>query len=175
MTSRQDWTEDWGHVFEAHNDRFRLAATALLSCSTCATKIVAEAYSLVHDAKIPGDFQYAFAMRAILRLVITHKLQSPVNGCGALQCDHQEVNTLLDAQLSILPFPERTVYFLREILSYSRRETALMTGMFDSHVDQLLDLGRTRIACAQNGSSTSPREWYRQKLLQSVTASTLIT
>jgi hypothetical protein len=37
----------------------------------------------------------------------------------------------------MLPWPERAVYLLREVLRYSRRDTALLLGMSDSNIDQL--------------------------------------
>lgn len=165
MTYRRNDGDDWDDVFEVQRDRFLIAACALLSCRTCATTIIEEAHSLVRDARIATDFRYKFAMRAVVRLAISHRLECSVNTSGARPCDHRDVAPTGYAPLEPLPFLERAVYFLRDILGYSRRETSLMMGMHDSHVDQLLRVAQARIG-AENGSSNSPREWYRQKLLQ---------
>jgi DNA-directed RNA polymerase specialized sigma24 family protein len=47
--------------------------------------------------------------------------------------------------LAALPWPERAVYFLSEILHYSRRDTALLLGISDCSVEQLIRFGRKRI------------------------------
>jgi hypothetical protein len=52
----------------------------------------------------------------------------------------------------MLPWPERAVYFLREALRYSRRDTALLLGMSDANIDQLYLFAQKRICCSSNPS-----------------------
>jgi len=47
--------------------------------------------------------------------------------------------------LDALPWAERAVYYLREILHYARRDTALLLGVSDGEVDGLLTSARQRI------------------------------
>ena len=47
--------------------------------------------------------------------------------------------------LESLPWAERAVYFLREVLQYSRRDTALLLAISDANVDQLSRFAKKRI------------------------------
>jgi hypothetical protein len=49
-------------------------------------------------------------------------------------------------------WPERAVYFLREALRYSRRDTALLLGMSDANIDQLYLFGQKRVRYSSNPS-----------------------
>lgn len=44
------------------------------------------------------------------------------------------------------------MYFLREVLRYSRRNTALLLGMSDADIDQIYELARGRIGQSRNTS-----------------------
>lgn len=162
MAFHHEKQSDWEAIFNAQHDRFLFAATTLLTCNRCAREIITEARSLIQEVWISRDFQVAFALRTIVRLAITHRLKYPEGLSATQYCDHKEIDSSVSPPLCTLPFLERAVYFLREILGYSRRDTCLMIGMYDSHVDQLLELARARMP---NGLSDSIREWYRQNLL----------
>jgi Sigma-70, region 4 len=55
-----------------------------------------------------------------------------------------------------LPWPERAVYFLRKILNYSRRDTALLLGLSDANVDQLHCIAEKRIGSSRRPFIASP-------------------
>ena len=55
--------------------------------------------------------------------------------------------------LEALPWAERAVYFLREVLKYVRRDTALLLGLSDREVDRL-----TRSAKQRMGFPEDPEE-----------------
>jgi len=75
---------------------------------------------------------------------------------GARRFNDQPVgrsDVFLFRHVGMLPWPERAVYLLREMLRYSRRDTALLLGMSDANVDQLQKFAKRRIRYFSNASS----------------------
>jgi hypothetical protein len=65
--------------------------------------------------------------------------------------------------LEALPWAERAVYFMREVLHYARRDAALLLGICDGEVDQL-----TRSAKQRMGQPEDPPERSHHRRTQSL-------
>jgi DNA-directed RNA polymerase specialized sigma24 family protein len=52
--------------------------------------------------------------------------------------------------LEALPWAERAVYYLREVLRYARRDTALLLGISDGEVSLLARAARKRMGHAED-------------------------
>jgi hypothetical protein len=97
-----------------------------------------------HQAKPSGTWLALFnEQRATLTAVVAMLLPSRV---APGQIPH----------VGMLPWPERAVYFLREVLRFSRRDTALLLGMSDANIDQLHKFAERRIRYFSNASSQLP-------------------
>jgi DNA-directed RNA polymerase specialized sigma24 family protein len=84
------------------------------------------------------------ALRAVLKVAIAYNytLMDP-QSAFASPVPANDGN--LAAQiLAALPRYERAVYFLSEILYCSRHDTALLLGISDSNVDQLVEFAKKR-------------------------------
>lgn len=99
-------------------------------------KIEAEA----KDRSVPDEFKQSFMLRVLARNVILHMRESTRTAEVMQACSYGSSISANGA----LPL-ERLVYFLRDILEYSTRNTALLVGFTDAQVEKLLCLARKRI------------------------------
>jgi hypothetical protein len=149
-----------------------LAAQTLLSCSTCAKEVADEACSHLESAHVNEGFESIFAIREAVLLSIARVSQSSMESNGAFECNQQNHDRGAELQTAALPWPERAVFLMRDVLHYSRRETALLLRMTDAQIDQLTSFARIRIASINNNSVISLQEWYRERLVQPLSVST---
>jgi hypothetical protein len=144
--TRRSESQDWEPVFAANQARFQLAAGSLLSCAGCIAHVLSEARIQVEAAQIPARFQYGFALRALVQIVLRH-----LRHCS--ECIRGGVMTAVESDapfpFKALPAQERLVYFLRDILGFSRRDVSLLIAITDSQADQLLALARRRIQLSE--------------------------
>lgn len=160
---REDESGKWRQVFVTRHSEFMLTASILLSCSVCADDLVKAARAEVQTARVSAGFEYAFAMRAIVRRAIILTVRRSQCGNSASDCGHPEGNIAIAPCLRMLPWSERAVYFLRDVLDYSTRDVSLLMGSSDSQVDQLLSIARKRMRQAEESLIPSLREQYHRR------------
>ena len=82
------------------------------------------------------------AIRAVVKAAIAYKLKNPncASEAEAPVTPKHQFHRI--PHVGMLPWPERAVYFLREVLRFSRRDTALLLGMSDGNIRPTLQVCR---------------------------------
>jgi Sigma-70, region 4 len=137
----------WDEALALYREQLRFHLDYLVPCE-CDHQILAKIESEVRDRSVPDEFKLRFLSRTLVRNVIQHlrecnrekgtshdSIEDPTNSAGAI------------------PAQERLVYFMRDILEYSTRETSLLVGMTDAQVEKLLSFARKRIDMTEGPSS----------------------
>jgi hypothetical protein len=151
-------------LLKVQHDRLVLAAQTFLSCYTCAVEVAGEACCHLECAHVNVGFESSFLLREVVSLSIARISQSSRASDEAFQCNRQNHDHGTELQAAALPWPERAVFLMRDVLRYSRRETALLLRMTDAQIEQLTGFARNRITSANTTSVASLKEWYRHKL-----------
>jgi|GEM_PF-4443044 len=148
-------SKDWAPLVCAHRAQFLLTAVSLLSCGCCAEEIVKQALEELGGSYVPERFQYGFALRIVAQGALRH-----LRACSMTSKNDRSPETDHDAAFSFktLPLQERVVFFLRDVLDYSRRDVSLMVGISDVQSDRLLSLARRRVAGETTAFSRIPLE-----------------
>ena len=134
---RRDVKTSWQESLELYQDQLRFHLGYLIQCN-CVEEILAKVGAEVKDATVPDKFRLRFMVRIMVRKSIDHMRECD-DASGEL------LATTPDVLLKIIPMRERLVYFLRDILEYSKRDTSILIGISDTRVDELLSLARKRI------------------------------
>ena len=152
-------------LFAPQYNRFRLAATVLLSCEKCAEAVLTEALGKAELAYIAAGFEFAFTMRTVAGSAIAHAQKCPESSSShSASLSTPGSNPV--AVVIRLPWPERTAFFLREVLNYSKRDSSLLMGMNDSNVEQMVDMAHKRLAAMNGVCLDSLKAWYRHELFE---------
>jgi DNA-directed RNA polymerase specialized sigma24 family protein len=144
-TFRRDSETSWEETLEVCRDQLRSYLRFLIPCN-CAEEILTKVEAEVKGAIVPGRFRLRFAVRIMVRNVTDHLHECDDTSAGPPP-------TTTDLSLKAIPVRERLVYFLRDVLEYSRRDASLLIGISDAQVDDLLSLARTRIDRLERPSS----------------------
>ena len=136
-TFRSDPESSWQEILEVYRDQLRSYLRFLIPCN-CAEKILTKVDAEVKGATVPESFRLRFVVRIMVRNAIDHLRECDDTSAGPL-------STTTDLSLRAIPVRERFVYFLRDTLQYSKRDTSLLIGISDTQVDELLCLERKRI------------------------------
>lgn len=135
----------WEESLEFYRDQLRSYLGYLIQCN-CAEEILTKVDAEVKDATVPDNFRLRFMVRIMVRKAIDHMRE-----CN--DPSGKPLSTTTDLSLKTIPVQERLVYFLRDILEYSKRDTSLLIGISDVQVDELLSLARKRIDMLEGPSS----------------------
>ena len=110
----------------------------LLRCNLSAdTIIITKALAAVEDSPYEDDFGHDHAIRAVVEAAIAHNRHSASSSIKVEASGSVKRAFPGSSQIGMLPWPERAVYFLRDVLHYSSHDTVLLLGMSDTHIDQL--------------------------------------
>lgn len=153
-------------LFAVQHDPLLLATERLLSCDTCAEDLLAEASELAQLARVTAGFEYLFTIRTVVRLAIAHLQSCCESGKNRALLSRAGDTRSVMSLMRELPWPERMAFFLREILSYSRRDSSLLLGMSDAHVDQMPGRALRRIASGNETRLDTLKAWYRGELFE---------
>ena len=148
MTIQED---RWRTLFQ--EQRTALAVTAeMLSYRKVPTKqILSNALTELEGHPFHEGFASTFALRAAVKAALALNTEAADSPIEMTLPDSVENGRFGGMSIGSLPWPERAVFFLRKVLGYSRRDTALLLGMSDANVDQLYSIAEKRI-----GSSSHP-------------------
>jgi len=138
--------DDWDGAFALHREQLNFYLDYLIRCK-CDHQTLAKSETEARERDVPDAFKLRFLTRSLVRNVIQHmrectETERP-SGCAD---DGPETMTIIPAQ-------ERLVYFMRDILEYSTRDTSLLIGIADAQVEKLLLLARKRIDMTEGPSS----------------------
>ena len=155
MTRATDHVGMWRTLFREEHSELAHAAEMTLYQRGSQEQILTTALTELEGRPFHEGFGLVSALRAVVKAAIAHNYQlldpqialtMPVSGN-----DGYEGAQSLEA----LPWAERAAYFLREVLHYSRRNTALLLGISDANVDQLTRLAEKRMASATDTADRS--------------------
>ena len=131
---------DWESVFAAHRTQLILVVESLLACRGCTHLVMREAGLIAQRACVPIAFQPSYAVRCVVQASLAHLRQ-----CNLINPPFVPLEDGDPIPLAALPLPERIVYFLSEILNYSRRDVSLLAGIGDSETARRLASARLRL------------------------------
>ena len=119
-------------------------------------QVLEQALTSLEGSPLRQTFGQICATRAVVKAAIAYKRKNADCASEAeppVTPNHQFSRI---RHVGMLPWPERAVYLLREMLRYSRRDTALLLRMSDANVDQLHQFAGRRIRHFSNASSQLP-------------------
>lgn len=134
----------WGELFVQHRDVLSAVARILTEGPCSPAAILFNAEINLESREVPAEFQYRYSIRAVVlaALVMPSSEDCPA-GLELSDCCTADLADF-EHRIQALPYRERRVFFLRDVLEYSRRETALALSTSDAQVDDLHYVGRSR-------------------------------
>jgi hypothetical protein len=129
----------WDKALALYREQFRLYLDYLIQCD-CSKELLTKVEAEVKDRPIPDEFKFRFVLRVLIKKAVGH-LRECTQVREAL---HSKSLDPSDSPQD-LPALERLVYFVRDVLEYSKRDAALLIGVTDAQADKLLSLARRRI------------------------------
>lgn len=159
-----DDSASWDEALALHREQLRFYLDYLIRCE-CGHQVLAKVETEVREWRVPDDFKLRFLVRTLVRNVIQH-LRDCTQQSEGLSWATQD----RPISLSNMPAQERLVYFMRDILEYSTRDTSLLIGITDSQVEGLLSFARKRIDMAEGPScmevQTPEMTYFRWKFVE---------
>jgi hypothetical protein len=146
----------WPALFNEQRATLTTVAEMLLPRRVAPGQVLEQALTSLEGSPLRETFGQLCAIRAVVKAAIAYKLKNANCASEAeapVPPNHQFPHF---PHVGMLPWPERAVYFLREVLRYSRRDTALLLGMSDANIDQLHKFAERRIGYFSNASSQLP-------------------
>lgn len=129
----------WDETLSQHRDQLRFYLDYLVQCD-CSQQILANIEAEVRERSVPNDFKFRFLVRTLVQQAIKHWRERILQS----ECPEPSASDSTSSTPDI-PVEKRLVYLMRDILRYSTRETSLLIGMTDAHVESLLSFARTRV------------------------------
>lgn len=138
----------WDETIAVHREQLRLYLDYLIECK-CSKDILSTTEAEAKEHPVPDRFKLRLITRILVKQVIRHMRECPKTT--------EDRQLRFDESLSGRPVDppglQRLVYFLRDVLEYSRRDVSLLIGITDAHSDHLLSRVRQRIDL-EDGPST---------------------
>jgi hypothetical protein len=137
MTRETNKEGIWISLFEEQHSRLSEVAEMLLNRNVSPELILEIALGDLEGRPFPKAFGLVSATRAVVKAAIAYNHRDTDSRVDV--ASSESVISVYSGPLPLeaLPWAERAVYFLRDVLRYSRRDTALLLGMSDAEVDQL--------------------------------------
>ena len=147
---RPDDGANWSEVLSLYRGRLEFYLDYLVPCK-CDHQILAKVEREVRNESVADEFKFQFLIRALVRSAIKHSREctDPRNALHPPQQGNFPVE---------IPAQERLVYFMRDILEYSIRDTSLLIGISDAQVEKLLSFARRRLDMTEGPSSITIQE-----------------
>jgi hypothetical protein len=130
---------DWEQTLALYQEQLRCCLDYLVQCE-CDYQILTHVEAEVRERSVPDEFKLRFLVRTLVQNVI-HHLRVCAHPKPDSHCPAQDPSS----SIAETPYQERLVYFMRDILGYSKRDTSLLIGVTDAQVEELLSFARKRI------------------------------
>lgn len=149
MTKTADQVEMWKTLFKEERISLKIAASIISRRKGSTDSILDTAFEELQGRPFYEPFGLTSALRSVVKSAVACNLtvtdrEGPLSSSVGSN-DEDDVELLFGKPLMKLPWAERAVYFLREILKYSRRDTALLLSMSDAHVDLIQNFAKRRL------------------------------
>ena len=138
---------EWEEAVALYREQLRFYLDYLIRCQ-CDHKILAKVEAEVRERSVPNEFKLSFLTRTLVRNVIQHLRECTQERESSSRHAQGSPNT--PANLTV---QERMVYFMRDILEYSTRDTSLLIGITDAQVERLLSFARRQIDMTEGPST----------------------
>lgn len=145
MTEVQIEEQMWRALFREQREHLTEVAEMLLCQNDSPEQILQTALEELEGSPFCETFGSASAVRAVVKAAIAYDRCHFDLTSAVAASESGRDGQLGPLPLKILPWAERAAYFLREVLRYSRRDSALLLGITDSTVEQLDRSARMRI------------------------------
>jgi Sigma-70, region 4 len=137
--------DQWRALFQRHRDALSAVASILTDQACSPSFVLFNAEFKLQDKAVAAEFQLRYAIRTVVLVSLgVRLLEGCPDGIELFDCKTRELMDFRE-MLEALPLQERAVLFLRDVLEYSRRETALLLKTSDSQIEDLLTTGRGRL------------------------------
>lgn len=146
----------WTALFNEQRAMLTTVAEMLLLSHIASDQVLEQALTSLEGAPLRETFGQICAIRAVVKAAIAYKLKNANCSSEAEAPVTPRHQFSRIPHVGMLPWPERAVYFLREVLRYSRRDTALLLGMSDANIDRLHKFAGRRIRHFRKASSQMP-------------------
>jgi hypothetical protein len=147
VKSHSEQGTDWDEALRIFRDRLSFYLDYLINCN-CGEEILKAVEIEVKERFVPEEFKLRFMMRTLVRKVIEH-----LRECAHLSEESQGDDLAVPDGTAGIRVQERLVYFMRDILECSTRDTSLLIGITDAQVEGLLSFARRRIDMKEGPSS----------------------
>lgn len=137
----------WDEALALHREQLRFYLNYLVQCD-CSHQVLANVEVEVQKRFVSNDFKFRFLVRTLVQHVIEHLRESTHQRDNSQSSANDPSNSAADT-----PVQERLVYFMRDVLKYSTRDTSLLIGITDTQVESLLSFARERIDMTEGPSS----------------------
>ena len=137
----------WDEALDLYRGQLSFYLDYLIECD-CSDVVLAKVAQDLRGRLVPDNFKF----RCMLRVLVQHAIQY-MGKMGQVQDTMHASSDESRGSARHLPVLERLVYFLRDVLEYSRRDTSLLIGITDAQVDALLSAARRRIDMYEGPSS----------------------
>jgi hypothetical protein len=145
----------WAALFNEQRGILTIVAETLLPSHVASGQVLEQALASLEGAPLRVTFGQICAIRAVVKAAIAYKRKNADSSEAEAPATPRHQFRHIP-HVGMLPWPERAVYLLREVLRYSRRDTALLLGMSDANIDQLHKFAERRIRYFSNASSQLP-------------------
>jgi hypothetical protein len=138
----------WSALFEEHHSQLMEVAEILLYRNGSPEAILQSALAELDGRIFDKASGHVAATRAVVKAAIAHNYTGIDSwiitaSSGTIDYEHPGLRSLEN-----LPWAERATYSLRDVLHYSRRNSALLLGISEANVDELNRFARKRMGIA---------------------------
>jgi hypothetical protein len=135
----------WHNLFLHHHEALSTIARILTEAPCSPAVILYNAEFNIKRREVSEQFRFRYSIRAVvLAALVMPSLEECPDGFELFNCGTADLACFED-RMRALPHRERCVVFLRDVLQYSRRDTALLLSTTDSRVDDSHYFGRNRL------------------------------
>jgi DNA-directed RNA polymerase specialized sigma24 family protein len=146
MTTAELSTEQqemWRTFFDDNHADLVIVAETLLRCPLSPERVLRKALSNLEGS--PYEVTFGQAIHAVIDTAIEYNRETASSPLQATTPPPVKLRVPGMLQIAMLPWPERTVYFLRGVLHYSCGETGLLLDLSEVQIDQLYKFAAKRI------------------------------
>src|ERR1700722_12933697 len=135
--------EMWRTFFDDNHADLAIVAETLLRCHLSPERVLRKALSGLESSS--RDVTFEHAIQAVIDSAIEYNRETANAPSQPKTPSAVKLRIPGISQITMLPWPERVVYFLRGVLHYSCEETGLLLDLNDIEIDQLYKFAAKRI------------------------------